>query len=191
MQNGRSGQRPGTCVELVSRRELARPRAVRPVDGPAQRGSPSLTRVPIVSDQSSRPAYPPSSDSTLCGVEFAVASTLVPACVRIWARVSAAVSAAKSASRMRALAGRHVLQRDATGEFMFVSSVFFSNAPSRPRRIATWRIAFSMIRLAAPASPPTSVAVPPVTRSLRNPTSLSPSLLAATDRCRCSPAGCW
>jgi hypothetical protein len=41
-----------------------------------------------------------SSLSTDCGVEFAVASTLVPACVSICARVRFDVSVAKSASRM-------------------------------------------------------------------------------------------
>ena len=89
----------------------------------------------------------PSSDNTLCGVEFAVARTLVPACVRIWARVRFAVSAAKSASRM--LLSLAVTFSSATcSEFTFVSSVFFSNAPSRPRRIATWLMARSMILLA-------------------------------------------
>jgi len=45
-------------------------------------------------------AYRWSNCSTVCGVLLAIASTLVPACVSICARVSAEVSLAKSASRM-------------------------------------------------------------------------------------------
>src|SRR5690606_22852834 len=44
--------------------------------------------------------YPPSSASTLCGVELARASTLVPALTRIWLRVRRDVSCAKSVSRI-------------------------------------------------------------------------------------------
>jgi len=44
--------------------------------------------------------YPPSNARTLCGVVLAMASTLVPAFTRIWARVRLDVSTAKSVSRM-------------------------------------------------------------------------------------------
>src|SRR4051794_22876327 len=93
----------------------------------------------------------PSNDSTDCGIELAVDRTLVPAWVRICDRVRADVSVAKSASRIE-LSLLVTFSRATFSEFMFVSSVFFSNAPSRPRRTATCRIADSRILPAAAES---------------------------------------
>ena len=65
-----------------------------------------------------------------------MASTDVPAWVRIWALVSAAVSAAKSASLIE-LSDDVTFSIATFSELMFVCSVFFSNAPSRPRVMDT------------------------------------------------------
>src|SRR5712671_4262937 len=110
--------------------------------------------------------YRCSNCNTLWGVELAVASTLVPAWVRIWALVRFEVSSAKSASRIL-LSLAVTFSRATLRLFMLVSSVFRSNAPSRPRRTATCRMARSMILLAVEAPPLAREALPPVTMSLR------------------------
>src|SRR5687767_12304291 len=88
--------------------------------------------------------HQPRRDSTFWGLLFAWARTDVLAWTRIWALVSAAVSAAKSASRM-ALSLAVTFSSATFRLFTLDSSTFFWNAPSRPRNVATWRMAAERI----------------------------------------------
>ena len=67
----------------------------------------------------------------MCGVLLAVAKTLVPACTNLRRRVRLAVSEAKSASAM-SLSLEVTFSRATFKIAELVSSVLFSNAPSRP-----------------------------------------------------------
>ena len=64
---------------------------------------------------------------------------------------------------------------------VLVSSVFFSNAPSRPCKLGNLLDGDVDDLAGRSALPPTTDALPPVTMSLRNPTALFPSALAATE----------
>jgi hypothetical protein len=118
------------------------------------------------SDSLNSPRNDRSNDSTFCGDEFAWARTDVLACTRICALVIAAVSSAKSASRM-ALSLAVTFSSATDRLFTFVSSTSFCSAPSRPRSVATCRIAAVSTFCAWIVLPPTSELDPPLDSDAR------------------------
>ena len=106
---------------------------------------------------SDHPSDLAASDRTLCGVELAVASTLVPACVRIWrGQVRGFLREVGVADR--ALAGGHVFQRDVQRVHVRVERVLLERAqpPAEHGDLPDRRL--DDLAGAASDCPPTSVA---------------------------------